>query len=63
MKCGTSGRGCIYLGDSDGALHAITRQLQAKTVAEAHLKGIVQVHQCRQSPFLFTLGVRKVLPV
>lgn len=57
MRCGSSGRGCIYLGDSDGAIHAITRQLQAKTVAEAHLKGIVQIHQCRQSACLFTLGV------
>ncbi|ODN06411.1 Vacuolar protein sorting-associated protein 11 [Orchesella cincta] len=56
VRCGSSGRGCIYLGDSDGAVHAISRQLTAKMVAEAHIKGIVQIHQCRQSAYLLTLG-------
>ncbi|CAL8099347.1 unnamed protein product [Orchesella dallaii] len=56
VRCGTSGRGCIFLGDSDGAVHSISRQLTAKTVAEAHMKGIVQIHQCRQSSYLLTLG-------
>lgn len=56
MSCGTNGRGCFYVGDSDGAVHVITRQLQAKTVAEAHLKGIIQISQCKQSAFLFSLG-------
>jgi hypothetical protein len=57
VKCGSSGRGRILVGDSEGALHSISRQLETKTVAQAHLKGIQQVEQLRRSAYVVTLGV------
>jgi len=55
--CGTSGRGRIVLGDSDGMLHYISRQLESRKVAEAHLAGFIQIEQLKLTPFLITLGV------
>ncbi len=45
------------IGDSEGMLHYISRQLESRKVAEAHLAGIIQIKQLKQSPYLVTLGV------
>jgi hypothetical protein len=57
VVCGGSGRGLILLGDSEGLLHCISRQLESRKVAEAHPGGILQIQQLKQSPYLLTLGV------
>jgi len=58
VRCGSSGRGRILVGDSEGAIQSISRQLETKTVAQAHLKGILQIEQLKQSAYVVTLGVR-----
>jgi hypothetical protein len=57
VRCGSSGRGRILVGDSEGSVHSISRQFETKSVAHAHLKGLHQIHQLKSSPFVVTLGV------
>ena len=57
IQCGTSGRGRIILGDTEGYIHAISKHLDAHTLTVAHARGIIQMQQLKQSPILSTLGV------
>ncbi|CAG7816852.1 unnamed protein product [Allacma fusca] len=57
IQCGASGRGRIFLGDSEGYVHSISRQLDALTLGRTHPNGIIQMQQMKQSAILATLGV------
>lgn len=56
LTCTASGRGVIFLGDSNGLVHALNRQLQISSF-RAHEEPIKIIHASDNSNLLLTVQV------
>ena len=54
--CFTSGRGHLIVGDSEGGVHLLSRQLRCERVAVFSRGPVVDVRQMRQAGTLIVLG-------